>query len=461
MRAALVLPLLGVILLVHTSAAQSLAIPVTIPIPGQFVISGNLTGTVVGPGDNQLLLLDTDSGRLDLLLESDLGALAPLWRSDGSAFAFLNFHNVPAVSVYDLPNRSVADVLTIPDYFSYPQSWSPDGSQVLSVSYGRTNGVAQYQLQRTNVVDGASTPLFAHVVDQPISDVPLPPEATVFYLRELRQASWNPVHPEWILVQIKGYDPNLLDPVSGYPSSIVSTFLFNLQTTEMLSLDTLFQSRISTLPIHWNADGRDLVLGTDEALGTTVTVSFQQVNGVWTLEVVDAARTLDEAAIDWLGVSDLLLTSAADASDDAVFHIAQIIDGEWFSTEFFRLPKAAFERVRDHDWHITASEEEKRSLTCLFDQAVPTQLDIGTRARVNFTTGTPLRLRAAPSVEAAEIQQMPEGTEFTIIDGPACDNADSYYRFWQVQLEDGAVGWATEATQTDTFIEPVPPTPAP
>ncbi len=441
--------------------AQSVAVSVSVPIAGQFVISGNLSGTVVGPGDNQLLLVDTHSGSLGVLLQSDVAARSPIWSPDGNSFAFLNFLNVPAVSLYDLSTGSIADILTTPGYSSRPQSWSPDASQLLSISYALSNAVGQEQLQRINVGNGATTPLFAYTVDQPVYDVPLPPGVAVFNLGEIRQARWNPVYPEWVLIQLNGYDPNLLDPVSGYPSSIVSTFLYNLQTAEKVSLDTLFSARISTLPIQWSADGRYLVIGTNEALGTTAIVGFEQVNGVWTLEVVDAVRTLDEAAIDWLGVSDLLLTSAADPSDDDVFHIAQIISGEWFSTEFFRLPDAIFQRAGGEAWHITASEEEKRSLTCLFDQAMSARLAVGTRARVNFTTGAPLRLRAAPSVEAAEIQQMPEGTEFTVISGPACDNADSYYRFWQVQLDGGLVGWAAEATNTDTFIEPVPPTHTP
>jgi hypothetical protein len=455
--------LLGLMLLVHPSAAQSVAIPITIPIDGQLVMPGNLAGALVdsGSGDNQLLLLDTYSGSLDVLLQSDVAARSPIWSPDGNTIAFLNFLSVPTVSLYDLSTGSMANILTTPGTLSYPQTWSPDGSQVLSVGYSRSNGVGQYQLQRINVDDGAITPLFTYTMDKPIYDVPLPPEATVFNLYNVRQARWNPVYPEWVLIQLDGYDPDFLDPFAGYPSMLYSTFLYNLQTAEKLSLDELFSARMSFLPIQWSADGRHLVLSTSEALGTTATVSFQQVNGVWTLDVIESVRTLDDAVIDWLGVSDLLLTSAADPSDDDVFHIAQIIDGEWYSTEFFRLPDAAFQRAGDEDWHITASEQEKQSLTCLFDQAVPTQLDIGTRARVNFTTGTPLRLRVAPSVEAAEIQQMPEGTEFTIIDGPACDNADSYYRFWQVQLDDGAVGWAAESTNTDTFIEPVPPSPTP
>jgi len=442
-----------------SSAAQSVTVPVSVPVHGQFVISGNLTGTIVGPGNNQLLLVDTYNGSVEVLMQSDRGALHPVWRPDGNAFAFLNYLNGPAISTYDLITRTYTDIVSTPDYSSSPQSWSPNGSQILSISYSLSNAVGQYQLQQVNMSNGSITPLFTYTVDSPASDVLVPPGAASFNVGEIEQARWNPVYADWILIQLQGYDNALLDPVSGYPSSIVSTFLYNLQTGEKLSLDVLFSAgRISTTPIQWSADGRYLVLETNEALGSTKIVRFENVNGVWTLQVVDGVRNLTHAAIDWLDVSDLMLTDTSEeANDDAIFHISQIINGTWFTTEFVRLPDTTFERVRVHrDWHLSASEEEKHILSCLFDQALPTRLSIGTRARVNFTDGTPLRLRAEPRVDAAEILQMPEGTAFNVIGGPACDNADSYYRFWQLQLDDGTVGWAAEANHSAYFIESIP-----
>jgi hypothetical protein len=411
----------------------------------------------VGPGDNQLLLIDTYGGNVEVLMQSDLGALEPVWKPDGNTFAFLNFLNGPAISTYDMVTRTFTDIVSTPGYSSTPQSWSPDGSQLLSISYSLSNAVGQYQLQQVTMSDGTITPLFTYTVDSPVIDIPLPAGATVFNLRGVEQARWNPVYPEWILVQLAGYDENLLDPVSGYPSLIAATFLYNLQTGEKLSLDILFSARISYfLPIQWSADGRYLVLETDEALGTTQIVRFENVNGVWTLQVADGVRNLTHAAIDWLDVSDLLLAiTSEEANEDAIFHISQIINGTWFTTEFVRLPDTTFERVTDQDWYLTASEEEKHTLSCLFDQALSTRLSLGARAQVNFTDGTPLRLHTEPSVDATEILQMLEGTEFNIIGGPVCDNAASYYRFWQVQLDDGTQGWAAEADNQTYFIEPL------
>jgi hypothetical protein len=195
-------------------------------------------------------------------------------------------------------------------------------------------------------------------------------------------------------------------------------------------------------------------------LGTTEIVRFENVNGSWTLQRVGSAMSGDQVVVDWLGIDNMLLT-AERVDDDTVLFISQIINGTWYTTEFLRFPRQQFERVNERAWYSEATAEQSYAISCLFDQALPTQLAIGMRARVNFTTGSPLRLRTEPSVDAAEILQMQEGTEFNIIGGPACDNADSYYRFWQVQLDDGTFGWAAEATNTAYYMEPAPPTPTP
>ena len=75
---------------------------------------------------------------------------------------------------------------------------------------------------------------------------------------------------------------------------------------------------------------------------------------------------------------------------------------------------------------------------------------------MNFTNGTPLRLRTEPDFDTPEVTQMAEGTEFEVIRGSACVNASDYYRFWQLQLDDGTTGWAAEANTTGYFIEPIP-----
>jgi len=81
---------------------------------------------------------------------------------------------------------------------------------------------------------------------------------------------------------------------------------------------------------------------------------------------------------------------------------------------------------------------------------IPSRLSVGIRARVTFTDGTPLRLRQTPG--GTFIRDLPEGTPFTIIGGPSCQGA---YTWWNIQLDDGAIGWSAEGDIDTYFIEPI------
>jgi hypothetical protein len=78
------------------------------------------------------------------------------------------------------------------------------------------------------------------------------------------------------------------------------------------------------------------------------------------------------------------------------------------------------------------------------------RLSVGMTARVAFTDGTPLRLRDVPFGNI--IAQIPEGTTFNVLAGPQCAQD---YLWWNIQLNNGVVGWAAEGTAQSYFIEPV------
>ena len=80
-----------------------------------------------------------------------------------------------------------------------------------------------------------------------------------------------------------------------------------------------------------------------------------------------------------------------------------------------------------------------------------TRLTTEIQARVQ--PGLPNRVRAEPSVDAAQTGEIPGGSIFNVLQGPVCD--DQGYLWWQVDY-DGFVGWTAEGRDGDYFIEPVP-----
>lgn len=85
-------------------------------------------------------------------------------------------------------------------------------------------------------------------------------------------------------------------------------------------------------------------------------------------------------------------------------------------------------------------------------QYMHSRLTATIQARVQ--PGLPNRVRAEPSVDAAQTGEIPGGSIFTVLQGPVCD--DQGYLWWQVDY-DGFVGWTAEGRDGDYFIEPVPP----
>jgi hypothetical protein len=94
----------------------------------------------------------------------------------------------------------------------------------------------------------------------------------------------------------------------------------------------------------------------------------------------------------------------------------------------------------------------------------PTRLEVGSRGRVEGG-GRPNILRADPATDAERIDPpLQPGTEFSIVGGPVCDQADPslLIRFWQVNAG-GRVGWTAEGVCDDDrdedkyYLEPIEP----
>jgi serine/threonine protein kinase len=81
------------------------------------------------------------------------------------------------------------------------------------------------------------------------------------------------------------------------------------------------------------------------------------------------------------------------------------------------------------------------------------RLKVGMKARVSYTDGTPLRLRREPFYDLKKnyIRDLSEGTRFTVIDGPVCEDG---YVWWKIRTNNDHVGWSAEGDSQDYFMEP-------
>jgi hypothetical protein len=74
----------------------------------------------------------------------------------------------------------------------------------------------------------------------------------------------------------------------------------------------------------------------------------------------------------WFGVDDLLLSgiNATNQSNNVKMNISQIVENKVQSFDFFTIHGISY--VVNHGaWHLTADNNEKRKLTCLFEKSKP------------------------------------------------------------------------------------------
>jgi hypothetical protein len=442
--------LLAVLALIGRVGAQIPAqISVTLPVNGYLVLSI----------DERLLLFDTFTGDVETLdtLEAPKTTGNPRLDFLGEQIAYLGGLDVKVLEPVSGPERTIiTHAFDAQVGLFSPFDWHVNGDLVIGrVSGGPSNN---YELRTLNAQNGETVLLRSYQRGVSLAEDP----SLEFF--GLDNASWNPVHTEWIAMRLGTFPVGSEDTTGEGRFSVAVALVFNHVTGEtLLANDFLFGQVFSGTSPIWSPDGRFLFIETvDAGLNWLHILEFGHTGSAWTFDVVRSGVKEWGTSVDyWLGVQDMVIERSMSSSTyDLTYYVGQIIDGELQRQEFLRIPLTEFSNnvfgnIYLGDWHITASDEEKRELSCLFDHAQPARFGVGDRARVNFTDGTPLRLREAPDLDAAEVMQMPEGTEFDVIGGPACVNANDYYRFWQIELDDSITGWAAEAGMTDYFMEPV------
>lgn len=449
MRRLLIWMFAAMILNVPT-AAQALPPPPTVvfPVSGDFVY---LPG-VFSEGDlPKSILVDTATGDAQTLLSRSVVPdliSQPVWNTTGDQVAYkigANLASTHSVSSGEL--RIVSEIPSLAKIF-YPIGWT-NGNQNL-VLEAFSSPPRQYTYYIADIASGQlSAPLLDLTEGDSISSVfALPAPFATATLVGVSYSELNPAYQDWLLLSL---EINYLNSENqSTPERIALVYNYTTQQSIFLN-DVMGDSVVSVS--GWSDDGRFIAI--DAYLNHHV-LMFDPLStsGATQYHHAPARRqTTGEQVEGLLDVQDFLLILRR-TDTELIYEIGQLQAGALFVRDFL-----IFERTKDFyglefAWHLTADEDERYAISCLFDSAQPTRLAIGAAAQVNFTTGSPLRLRDEPDFDASEITQMAEGTAFDVIGGPACVNGDSYYRFWQIELADGTVGWAAEADTDDYFMEP-------
>ena len=85
--------------------------------------------------------------------------------------------------------------------------------------------------------------------------------------------------------------------------------------------------------------------------------------------------------------------------------------------------------------------------------SLQSRLNTSALARVTFTDGTDMRIRANPGLSQKIIDKVPEGTQVNILDEPKCVDGITW---WKIHTNSGLEGWMAEYQDDVYLLEPLP-----
>jgi hypothetical protein len=439
-----------------TVDAQGSTAVVSLPVSGQMLLEYNNLANI--------LIVDTASGVVQNLVNDGQNVGNAMFSPTGDQITyFSNIGNLPENRrniILDLAtgNRQPVTVLGERDNLVIPERWSVNENAIFYYVPNIVSLPYSHWFELVDLDTGTLTKLREFSDNEVLSGFDLLANAPGLALRDIFQITPNPMYDSWIALALRGINIGLDPDLSGDTSdeaNIEDVILWNYQTQEMISVAHALGHEIDLGSfIEWRQDGKALGVKAED-LGLAL-LRFDPTGNEVILEL--EKNRLAGSPVAWLGVEDLLINVTRDEARDTIYQLGQIVGDRWYGIEFLRLPYQDFptESINLSDWRLTADEDERRELSCLFDTGLPAQLTVNERGQVTFTDGTPSRLRSAPGTDSEGITQMPEGTPFTIIGEPYC--ADEY-RWWQIQLDDGTVGYAAEtsmiADEGEYFLEPI------
>ena len=443
---------------------QSPIVEIITPVSGKVAFTNRLL-SYDGQAQNQLFILNTASGEIQIIDDSVWGIHgaggvggSPYWNSTGDQILYSIFPSLQSpLQLRLLDVTSMSSSLIREEIGISAEGWHGDKiiTTVLSPPDPRIYSI--YQLDLTS---GENRFVDQFIEDASIANLPTlnlsQDIASDRCISRVNHIEWNPVYTDWIMIEIPTHsciEEIIYEPI--YEETVTLTFIYNISTHEILSINGVIGQYDTTYGSKWSSDGNYLFIEAYDGNNPTITfiVGFDPflVNKL----TIRQTTAIDIDLTDWLTVSDLFISveNNLGSAEDIIFYITQLNEDTFNQVEFFRLPRSTFVLfggIGPFDWVYLGDEAEAAELSCIFDETLPTRLEIGAQAQVAFTDGTPSRLRSEPSTWGDVVQSLPEGTAFEIIGGYMCGSG---YRWWQVQLADGTQGWIAEASETEYWIE--------
>lgn len=430
------------------TTAQEPTVSIAVPVSGEMIIVHD---------QQSLILLDTNTGDHRYLVQNGVVRDA-YFDHVGKRIAYQSQSS--DISLYDIAIETVIEFNDTADEFQYVPIRPPDENTLLLRRYSFIDAARiRNEIVQFNLITQQFSSLGQVFITRELlpDSIPLPAGVSAAYLLRFN-VQQNPVFDEWIIFEISAVDAAFVDNpadlayASQLPAeSVVNlVLLWNSLTDTYLSVgESVSLNNPLLATSNWHPGGRLFIVFEGNSLHfMEFDPSEPRVRRVDSI-----SNRPDDALLGWLGVdTHLLYVDLERDTGESIYSIRQFIDDDMFSVEFFRLPASL--SATQSDWFLSATLSEQYALSCLFDQALPTQLALGQHGR--FVPSASSRdLRDDPFILFSTVLgQATAEAEFTIVDGPACSGG---YRFWQIALDDSTVGWAAEAGRTDYFMEPTLP----
>jgi dipeptidyl aminopeptidase/acylaminoacyl peptidase len=375
-------------------------------------------------GNREIYSMNPDGENWKQLTRDEAQDLQPRWSPDRSKIAFVSMRDNDLMNIYTMSvDGGNLRRLTTENsaHHEYP-AWSPDGRYIAYVS----DTTGNYEIYIMDA-DGSNPRRLTETEDYEYAPVWSPDGRSIVFQRELPSFA-NKIFTmntdgsgqRQLIQDLENESDNFSSPVwspDGQQLAFAVAYFFSngSSVTEINVLDMQSSNATPRLltsyndtfvnTVSWSPDGASLVYDLDG-----------NGNNVIGILGIEDSSTRIVTADDYYGAEP----SWSSPESSAPVNLAS--SGE------------TGEAAPDSNFNCPGT--------------LPTRLVIGEVARVTYG-GTANRLRTGAGTNNSQINSIPPGGNFVVLDGPECEDG---YAWWQVDY-DGQVGWTAEADDTEYWLE--------